>query len=235
MVQIRSQKNDTYKEGKWDSERCEKHGKDSALYCMEEMCQKAVCISCLKVDYKKHEVLDIEEKEKELLMRTVKKIKNDLIEKLNLISETKKDIAGKTHLCVDELEEIGNAIQNMIEEAKRIFSQTKEESDGVCSTIQTSVDLLNNIQKNIEGEDGRNNEAIKSYRETVLGIMENHKHDLSGTKSLKFPAYNGNGLSTESISERLTEEEIVSHKCTGIFYFKYLRRNLFSLIFIVYI
>ena len=42
-------------------EKCEKHGKELVLFCLEKMCQGPICVSCLSVDHKKHEVKSIED------------------------------------------------------------------------------------------------------------------------------------------------------------------------------
>ena len=54
LVQIRKKKTDT-KEDQPVLDQCKKHGKELVLYCLEEVCQTPICVSCLKADHKRCE------------------------------------------------------------------------------------------------------------------------------------------------------------------------------------
>ena len=57
-------------------EKCEEHRKELNLFCLNSECYKAVCRTCLRKKHKKHDIIDIEEHEKETLMR-------DTLQRLN--------------------------------------------------------------------------------------------------------------------------------------------------------
>ena len=45
--------------------KCEDHGNQLTLYCRRNECQKAICSKCFTVSHRGHDVVDIEEKQKE--------------------------------------------------------------------------------------------------------------------------------------------------------------------------
>ena len=86
-------------------ERCEQHGMELVLFCFEESCHKPICVSCLTDDHNKHDVKRIETKEKDLLKKELKRVKNNLEAKAQIICEAKECVAQKTDKCVKRLEE----------------------------------------------------------------------------------------------------------------------------------
>ena len=63
---INNTKGKTCKKQKVPREVCKQHGRELNLYCLDRICQKSICISCMQ-DHSRHFVRGVEEKEKVLL------------------------------------------------------------------------------------------------------------------------------------------------------------------------
>ena len=186
LVQIRKNKEEAQSKDKDDAqskEKCKLHGKELVLYCVEKMCQKAVCISCL-VDHKKHEVIDIEEHEKEVLTRKLWKIQTNLEVKVQMISDAKNDVTDKTSTCVRELKKLGEEIEKMVQEAEAQKTKTIEKADEELVAVHANIELLKNI---IDNQDAGNH--VKDS-DTIRAIIDHTKKNLSGARSFKFPVFN---------------------------------------------
>ena len=70
LVQIRSGKIIKHEEAD-SNERCKEHGKELTAFC--KVCQKDICISCLKKGHEGHEWIEIEDWERETLTEEVTK------------------------------------------------------------------------------------------------------------------------------------------------------------------
>ena len=71
-------------------EKCDKHGKEVVLFCLEKMCQKLICVSCLREDHKKHEVREIEDHVKEEIITKVLKLMQNIHHKVEIILHAKR-------------------------------------------------------------------------------------------------------------------------------------------------
>ena len=92
------------------------------MFCLDPGCNKPICRTCFKKEHKRHDVTEIEDKEKEILMKELVKIKMNLESKVEIFSTVKKDITEKTNILIDDLqkrkEEIILLIDRMIKEAE---------------------------------------------------------------------------------------------------------------------
>ena len=167
-------------------QKCVDHGKELNMFCLDPECNKAICRSCLKKDHKKHEVTEIEDHEKEVLTREVEKIKMNLKAKVEFFSTAKKDISDKTNAVLADLtktkEEILSHIGKMIEAIRERNRLENMRIDDELSAMNSNVDLLSSIQRNMEREDEMSYEDIMNNRDTVLGISEHNKDNLSGVR-----------------------------------------------------
>ena len=191
------------KEKKKETDKCEKHGKELILFCFEQICQKAICISCLNVEHKKHEVIEIQEREKEELNKKLNQMKTDLESKVEIISKAKKDIAEKSDSCVNKLrknkEDFVKCFDNMIEKAGmqrlKSFRQANEEITG----LKEEIKRLTGIQENLKVSDDIDFQRIR---------IDNKKKDHCGTRSFRFPAFMTDEVSVDYLSQRFTSGEI---------------------------
>ena len=84
-------------------QKCKKHGKELSLFCLEPECNKPICRTCLKKEHKKHEITEIEDREKEVLLRDVVKVRKNLEAKIEIFSATKKDATERRNVVVSDL------------------------------------------------------------------------------------------------------------------------------------
>ena len=208
LVQIRRKREDKKENEKIPSEICKKHGKELILFCFEDTCQKPICVSCL-VDHNKHDVKEIEAKEKEVLIKELNTIRLDLETRAKIISKAKKKIAKKTGKCVSDLqkakEAVANVFDRMIEEAENHRKTTFELVD---NELSAKIELLKHIQDNLKEENATKPETLANYRETIRAIVENIKTNLTGTRSFKFSVFNIDTQFAEGIVKYITNGEI---------------------------
>ena len=212
LVQIRKKKANT-KEDQPVLDQCKKHGKELALYCLEDVCQMPICVSCLKTDHKGHEFTEIEEHTKEVLIRDVKTILNNLEAKVEMISKAKKDVFEKTDKCMNELNKTKHVLLEciitqfdiMIEETQLLRDETNLLADRELSAMRANIELLSSNLENSEG--CTDYEKMKNYHETVKRIIENNRENLSGARSFQFPVFTEGRFSAEMLG-RVTTGEI---------------------------
>ena len=211
LVQIHRKKTDDAKEDLHTPEKCKKHGKELVLYCTQELCQKSICISCLKTDHAGHKWTEIEEQTSEVLLRDVKQIKKNMEAKVEMISNAKKDVFEKTYRCMKELKKTKDElfgcirhIDKMLEETEIQSNETNLLADIELSGMRANIELLNSILEN--SEDGTDYETIMNYRETVKRIVESNKVNLSCSRSFPFPVFTAGQLSAEMLGRMTTGE-----------------------------
>ena len=189
-------------------------------------------------------------------MKEPLKIKMNLEAKVKIISTAKMDITKRTNAVVADLkktkEEIVSRIDKMINEAEGQSRLENINIDDELSAMNSNIELLSSIQKNIEDEEDMNYEGIMNHRDTVAGICEHNTGNLSGKRCFGYPVLFVDKSSTEitfgtirakEISISLAEPEYHSHekipkiptitnasklKCSGILFC--LAKILFSLL-----
>ena len=126
-----------------EKQRCEKHGKELGLYCMNDECEKAICTTCLRADHEGHNWMEIEEWEKRaFFIKEVKKGKLYLEAKVERASKMKEDVDQ----CVKELKEIKEnvvkRIDEMIEDADSQRKQIHLKADTGVSNMKNNIQRL---------------------------------------------------------------------------------------------
>ena len=151
----------------------------------------------------------IETKEKDLLKKELKRVKNNLEAKAQIICEAKECVAQKTDKCVKRLEEATDKLVEFITKAKNQRNESDLKADEIVSLIKENIGLLNNIEEKLVVKGGTDCD-VKSYHETVKGIIENNKNKLSGTKLFQFPVLDQGEISNEITSIQITSEEFLA-------------------------
>ena len=206
-------------------QKCEEHGKDLNLFCLNPECKKPICRSCLKKEHKKHEITEIEDQEKEALMKEVMKIKMNLEAKVNIISTAKIDITKRMNAFVADLnkteEEIVSHIDKMIKEAEGQKRIENIHINDELSAMNSNIELLSSIKQNIEDEEDISYKGIMNHRDTVAENSEHNTKNLSGVLSFGYPVYlvdkssekyTFGTVKTEEITINLPEPERLSHE-----------------------
>ena len=182
------------------------------MFCLEPECNKPICRTCLKKKHKKHEITEIEDREKQVLSRDVVKIRNNLEAKVEIISASKKDITERRNVALSELkkikEEIVSWIDRLIKEAEGENRLKSTHIDDDLSAMKSNLDLLSSIQQNIESEEDMSYEEIMNHRDTVIGISEHNTKNLSGVRSFEYPVFAAGRYCREENLGSITTEEI---------------------------
>ena len=121
-------KKDLETEEEEEEEKCEDHGKELIFFCKQPECQKAICKRCLTKCHRGHVVVEIEEEEKEVLVREIDSATQDL-EAANaelLVTENEK---------TEEFEAKIKTCENILQTTRR-FSWT-------VSYLETKLLLMN--------------------------------------------------------------------------------------------
>ena len=206
LAQIKG--NDNAREEQRNNDRCEKHGERLVLYCLEDTCQKSICISCM-VDHNKHDVVG--DKEREVLRRKVVKIMKNMEAKVNIISKAKKNVLEKTDKCVKELkdtkEEIVKRIDEMVDQAERQRNEINDQTEKEVSMVTEEIKRLSNILQNLQNGSKISPETLADHHKAVDGIMKNsNKH--AGHSCFQYPVFRRGAHSTEEMLGRMTKGEV---------------------------
>ena len=201
MLQIRRKRSEV-NEDHYGNGRCIKHGEALFLYCLDRMCQKPICVSCLSVDHKKHEVIGIKEREKDALIKEVSKTMMTMKAKEELISRSMKDVARKTDSFIKKLKKRRRRIQKMIQEAESQRKQSNGQADEELSMVKAIMELLSNIQEKLESDDDTNQQTLKAYYEILGEINENH------TNQSDKDFYQSLGIKEGQIKTKETDEPV---------------------------
>ena len=212
---MQEKKNDaaekTHKNGKVSNEKCHEHRKELNLFCFEDTCRVPICPSCLG-NHIKHEINEIEAKEKEFLMRKLKRVKKDRETDVEKISKANNDVTNKGNQHIHNLKKLKEAFieyikaffYQMITDTKYQCYQFEERVKEEVFAMRTKIELADVIEEQLKQVNSTNNEKIQDYCETVRDDIENHKPNLTGLRSVKFPVFN---MDVENISSYVTNEE----------------------------
>ena len=85
-------------------QKCKEHGKELNLFCLDPVCNKPICRTCLRTKHKRHDVIEIEEQQKDVLIGKVATTQMNLETKVKMLSEVKRNIQDKTKMVI----QVGN-------------------------------------------------------------------------------------------------------------------------------
>ena len=189
---------------------CEEHGKELNMFCKESQCNKPICRTCLRTQHRRHDVTEIEEMQKEILMEKIASVEMNLEANLKIISEASKNIADKTKLAIENLKK---KKKEMVKHFDKMIKETEEQSklenmriDNEVSSMNSNLDLIKSIRRNTEN---LTFQEIMNNLETVDGIMENNKANFCGVKSLGFHVFTID-LEEENLGSVVKQEMIIT-------------------------
>ena len=194
-------------------QKCIDHRKElSNLFCREPGCGMPICRLCLRKHHKKHDVIHIEEQEKEVLMTDLMRIDMNLGIKVELMLQAKKNIGERTQSVIEEIqkkkEEFDRHFEKMIKEAEGQNKLQNMLIDDEVSAMNSNIELLRSLRQNFENEEEISHEEIMNNQETVRGIFENINVNLSGERSFGYPVITMGGSSAEEFLGEVTQDEI---------------------------
>ena len=192
-------------------QKCEDHGKELSLFCLEPECNKPICRTCLRTLHKKHDVTEIEEMQIEILMKKVVAVEKNLETKLKMYTQMKKNIEDKTKKAVEAIkskkEETVKYFDKMIKKTEENGNFENLRIDDELSAMNSNLDLIKCVRINIENEDTLSLGELMNHQETVEEIMENNKTNFSGVKSFRFPVFTVDVHSAEENFGNVTKGE----------------------------
>ena len=194
-------------------QKCLYHVKElSNLFCKEPGCRKPICRLCLIKNHKKHDVIDIEECKKEVLMKDLIRTCKNLETKVEMMSQTKETIGERTKSAIEEIkqkkEEFDRHFEKMTTEAEEQNRLQNLLISDEISAMNSNLELLKSLRQNIENEEEISHEEIFNSQETVTGIVENINVNLSGERSFGYPAVSLDRCSIQEFLGEVTREEI---------------------------
>ena len=200
--------------------QCDEHGKELDLFCKEAGCEKAVCRFCLKTNHRQHEITDIDEQEKEVLLKELRRMRRCLDAKANIFFHAKEIIAEKADTALTQLrrkkEEVNKQIDELMTEVENQVKEECMQLDTEVAKIKTEKSILNNLGKNVQQNEEISYGEIKNKQEKVDETFKTINENLCGEKSFGYPLFTGRNISVEELTGSITREETsISLNVTG--------------------
>ena len=186
-------------------EKCKEHGKELGLFCRDSRCRKAICQTCMLRNHRSHDIGEIEEDEKEVLIIKLNNVKSNLQAKRHMLLHAKEDLAMKSKGCRTNMEnvkrEIVKAINERFGELANFVEQQKKESDAKIkeniATLNENILMLDSIEENIKKMTARH--YIHESLETVENIEENMSQNPSQMQSYGYFWYGKNQTISDDV------------------------------------
>ena len=191
LVQM-SRKKKTKKAESPKTDLCPDHKKEIIFFCEEISCKKPICKTCLTKEHKKHEVVEIEEKEKEELLKNIEETKKDLTEKIAILSKAKEDIMEKTEDTLSELEKIMEEITFMQSEVENKMKDMKTYIDNNVSMIEENILLLDQMTQNVTTKEDITLKSLQDGQETVAEVRNNINANICEIKTFNVKTFQAN-------------------------------------------
>ena len=151
---------------------CEKHGKEMTLYCKNPECSTIICQTCLTRHHRGHDVVEIEEVEKEALLERITAVTSHLQERKENILETSVEIQNRNRECKNKIiirkDQLIQVINERCDQLLAGMSEHIDGSDELLNIWDYSV-LLDNIKENMNKETITRKE-INDNKETINSI-----------------------------------------------------------------
>ena len=180
------------KSEKNEKEVCEEHGKELVLFCKETGCQKPICPSCLKLYHRRHDVTDIEDETKEILMAKITFFEKNLKEKIRILNEAKKEVNRKKEVCLNDVEkrreeikdEIDKQLNQMKTEAEDHAKEQNIFMDNEIDALNENLDLLSSIR--LDTENCNSYSDLNDKLDTIEDLTETVNEHVSGERLYEY-------------------------------------------------
>ena len=172
---------------------CEEHGKEVTLFCRETGCKKPICPICLTKQHRKHDIVDIGEGQKEMLMTSVNEVISNLqIKKLKL-SVAQSDLEKNNDNCITQIKNTRYRMKSKIDEVcekliKEALKQNKKVNEDITQEIEGIDDnlvLLSSIVQNTDNE----TVTPEDMRNHIEVVTDDSQKNFSGIKTYRYPIY----------------------------------------------
>ena len=196
-------------------EKCQEHGKKLTLFCKEEECQKKICPVCLTKKHRKHDIVDAEEEQKEVLAKSLGEIISDLQMKKLKFAAAKAELEKHNENCMTNIKaerqksikKINEFFDKLMKNASGINEKANITLNNEMEVIERSLVLLTGIkQKTDQGTIAP--EDVTTYLKDVTEVSQNLAQKFSATRKYKYPEYKeGRKLVQRDIQVDLTAEQ----------------------------
>ena len=145
--------------------------------------------------HKWHDVVEVEDKEKEELLSKFDKVKNDLQSQRNYVLATKENVQMNSEICLAKLcslkEELLRVITDKVDDlTKKVTEQTMKEMSKLeeqLGTINEVIELLESTKGNIQLAENRqdirrNIELVKNIEGNAAQILKQNKFSSKNTE-----------------------------------------------------
>ena len=192
LVQMSRKKKNQKEEGP-KVDLCPQHKKEIIFFCEEDDCKKQICKTCLTKEHKKHDIVEIEDKKKEALLKNIEITKKDLTQNISILFQVKDDVQRKTKLTVINLEkakeETNKKFDVMIKEAENKMKDVTTHIENDVAMINENIVLLEQMRNNIAAEREATLECLNDGQETVTELRSTVKVNICGTKTFKIKTF----------------------------------------------
>ena len=186
LVQVSRKKKKNHKDEGAKVDVCPQHKKEIIFFCEEDGCKIPICKTCLTKEHKKHDVVEIEDKKKEALLKNIESTKKDLIQKISILFQAKDDVQRKTKLTMNDLKkakkEMNKKFDVMIKEAENKMKDATTSIENDVAMINENILLLEQMKINIAAEREVTLEYLNDGQETVTELRSTVKVNICGIK-----------------------------------------------------
>ena len=196
LVQVSRKKKKNQKDEGPKVDMCPQHKKEIIFFCKEDGCRKAICKTCLTKEHKKHDVVEIEDKKKEALLKNIENTKKDLTQRISILFQAKDYVQRKTKLTVNGLkkakEEMNKKFDVMIKEAENKMKDATAHIDGDVAMINENIVLLEQMRNNVAEEREATLEGLNCGQESLAEVINTAKVNICGTKTFNIKTFQSN-------------------------------------------
>ena len=218
------------------SELCEDHSRPLNIFCLEEKCQKFICMRCLRNDHKYHdfeEVDEIKERKYKQLMLELDDFRENLRVNRTKLETTRIDFQKKFGTLDEELKSHkDNCIRQIVRQHQELRQEaldTKEtitmDIDKSLAAIDEHLHLIDDIKSNTDGTKSSLKE-VNSKLQTISDVVVQVEDTLGGNETYKFsqfikgevnPAHVRKMVGYLTLNVHSVNLSLANPKCTGTF------------------
>ena len=183
-------------------EECREHaGKELIMFCKEEGCQKAICVTCSLSDkHKGHEKVEIEMINDELERSIDESVERNLYYRFRNVVTAKEDLEKKKNVCLDNLKrKKDEAIRKFDEMIKQVDDKMKDVFKIIDEDLSTMKSVVN-IREN-KGTPRTCDDVIKGLK--IIQEIDQFQH-----KTYEYLEYIANQATDEKLYGYFMKKEI---------------------------
>ena len=212
---------------------CEEHRRPKNIFCLEETCQKLICMRCLRNDHKHHdfeEVDEIRERKNKQLMSELDEFRENLRVNRTKLVTTRSDFQEKFDKLDEELKSHkDNCIRLIIQQHNELRQEAVDTKETIIidigdklAVIDEHLHLIDSMKSNLDG----NLEEVDSKLQIISDVVLLVHDTLGGNKTFNYCQFSKGELIQETVRKLLgyltpnvhsVNLSLVNPECTGAF------------------